>query len=209
MRNDLPLEELIVFPSELGWMSLRMRGAVVRQLSFGHLSAAAAIQAIAAGELARREPSKQQIAVVERLQRFAEGEPIDFRDLAVDVGPATEFQTRVLKACREIPYGQTLTYGELAARASAPKAARAVGNCMAANRVPLIIPCHRVVRAGGDIGPYSAAAGSATKRRLLTMEAGNLADLVAKTPSHAGKTAAKPVFETSSRSLSTNARYLG
>ena len=64
-----------------------------------------------------------------------------------------------------------MTYGELAVAAGQPRAARAVGNCMAGNRVPLIIPCHRVVRAGGDIGPYSAAGGSATKRRLLEMEA--------------------------------------
>jgi methylated-DNA-[protein]-cysteine S-methyltransferase len=64
-----------------------------------------------------------------------------------------------------------MTYGALAATAGHPRAARAVGNCMAGNCVPLIVPCHRVVRAGGDIGPYSAAEGSATKRRLLEMEA--------------------------------------
>lgn len=164
MRSDLYREELLIFPSELGWMSLRMRGVVVRQLSFGHASAAAAIQAIAPAQAASREPSSRQREVVERLQRYAEGMLVDFCDLPVDSGPASEFQARVLKACREIAYGETLTYGELAAMASAPGAARAVGNCMAGNRVPLIIPCHRVVRAGGDIGPYSAAGGSATKR---------------------------------------------
>ena len=109
--------------------------------------------------------------VVERLQRYAAGVPVEFCDLPVDPGISTEFQARVLKACREIPYGQTITYGELAAMARHPGAARAVGNCMAGNRVPLIIPCHRVVRAGGEIGRYSAAEGSATKRRLLAMEA--------------------------------------
>ena len=124
----------------------------------------------------RRVPPKnlsnQQREVVERLKSYAEGAPVDFADLLVDPGVLTEFQARVLNACREIPYGQTRTYGELAAMASS-RGQRAVGNCMAGNRVPLIIPCHRVVRAGGDIGPYSAAGGTATKRRLLTLEAAN------------------------------------
>ncbi len=184
--NNLGDEKLIVLPSELGWMALVMRGAVVRQLSFGHVSAAAAVRAIAPGRAVAQEPSKRQREVAARLQRYAEGVPVDFSGVSVDSGTATEFQARVLNACREIPYGQTLSYGELAAMAGAPGAARAVGSCMAGNCVPLIIPCHRVVRAGGDIGPYSAAGGSATKRRLLKMEAANF-----------------------SRPASTNARRLG
>jgi methylated-DNA-[protein]-cysteine S-methyltransferase len=67
-----------------------------------------------------------------------------------------------------------LTYGELAAKAGYPGAARAVGNCMAANRIPLLIPCHRVVCAGGRLGSYSAPGGTVTKRRLLALEAGEL-----------------------------------
>ena len=104
-------------------MSLRMRGAAVGQLSFGHPSAAAAIRAIAPGQVASvREVSQagKQREVVQRLQRYAEGVPVDFCDLSVDSGIVTEFQARVLKACREIPYGQTITYGELAARAASP-----------------------------------------------------------------------------------------
>jgi len=166
-------EELMVFASKLGWMCLKMQGEAVGELSFGHKSAAAAIQAIAPGQVARQELSPWQSRVVERLLRYTEGVPVDFCDLSVDFGVATEFQARVLKACREIPYGQTLTYGELAVAVGTPRAARAVGNCMATNRVPLIVPCHRVVRIGGDIGLYSAAEGSATKCQLLKMEAAN------------------------------------
>jgi len=168
---DLEHGELIVFASKLGWMTLKVRGEAVEELSFGHPSAAIAIKAIAPGQVARQRLSTWQREVVKRLQQYAEGVPVDFRNLRVDSGVATDFQARVLKACREIAYGQTITYGELAATAHQPGAARAVGNCMARNRVPLIIPCHRVVRAGGNIGPYSAAGGSATKRRLLKMEA--------------------------------------
>ncbi len=197
MMDDLELEpeKLVVFTSGLGWMSLRMRGQTVGELSFGHPSAAAAIRAIAHGQVANapvrdvvvgwaeRAPTRRvgqrvppkgmsdwQNEVVQRLQRYAEGVPVDFCDLSVDSGNVTGFQARVLKACREIPYGKTITYGELAARARSPGAGRAVGSCMSGNRVPLIIPCHRVVRSGGQIGLYSAPGGSAMKRRLLKME---------------------------------------
>ena len=175
MGNTPGDEEPIVFHAKLGWMALTMRGDAVRQLSFGHPSAAAAARALggAEREIGGVSLNRQTKIVVERLQRYAEGEPVDFGDVPINFDTVTGFQVRVLKACKAISYGQTRTYGELAAMAGAPRAARAVGNCMACNRVPLIIPCHRVVRAGGDIGPYSAAGGSATKRRLLKMEGVN------------------------------------
>ena len=72
--------------------------------------------------------------------------------------------------CRKIPYGKTLSYGQLAAKAGRPGAARAVGNHMAGNRTPIIVPCHRVLPSGGGLGGFSAAGGVALKRRLLEME---------------------------------------
>lgn len=101
---------------------------------------------------------------------YAAGEPVDFADVAVDLAHLTPTQCRVIEQCRRIPYGQTLTYGRLAALAGSPGAARAVGNVMAANRCPLVIPCHRVVQAGGQIGHYSAPAGRRMKLRLLEQE---------------------------------------
>src|SRR5208282_5570964 len=173
MRHELNGDEVIAFATELGWMSLRMRGDVIRQLSFGHASSAAAINAIAPGQVVGQQPSSRGHKIAEQLQLYARGMLVDFSGMSVACDDETEFQASVLKACRKIPYGQTITYGELAAAARAPGAARAAGNCMARNKVPLIIPCHRVVRVGGDVGPYSAAGGSATKRRLLQMEAAN------------------------------------
>jgi len=167
---DLAHETIVAFASELGWMSMRMRDEVILQLTFGHESSELAIQAIAKGRTASRKLGSGQREVVSQLQQYARGIPVDFSVITIDLGPATEFTSRVLNACRRISYGETLTYGELARAAGGPGAARAVGNCMACNRVPLIIPCHRVVRAGGQVGPYSAAGGSATKRRLLEME---------------------------------------
>ncbi len=109
--------------------------------------------------------------LIARLQAFARGVPDDFLDVPVDFGGATEFTCRVWTACRAIGYGKVATYAELAARVGAPRAARAVGNALAANRVPLIIPCHRVIPLGGRFGRYSAPGGALMKRRLLELEA--------------------------------------
>jgi O-6-methylguanine DNA methyltransferase len=82
----------------------------------------------------------------------------------------TEFEKKVLMACMEIPAGETLTYGQLAEKAGYPKAARAVGSVLAKNKLPLIIPCHRVVRADGKIGNFSAPGGTKLKKRMLNYE---------------------------------------
>ena len=111
--------------------------------------------------------------LVRRLQAYAEGEPEDFRDVQVDLDGLSRFRRRVFEACRQIPYGETLSYAELAVRAGFPKAFRAVGNCLAANRVPLIIPCHRVVCSNGQIGRFSAPGGGGMKQRLIQLEAPN------------------------------------
>lgn len=108
--------------------------------------------------------------LLERLTRYAGGEPDELLDLPLLLGDMTPFQRRVIAACRAIPYGSTRTYGQLAASAGSPGAARAVGQVMAANRIPLIVPCHRVVAAGGGLGGFSAPAGVALKQRLLAME---------------------------------------
>jgi methylated-DNA-[protein]-cysteine S-methyltransferase len=82
----------------------------------------------------------------------------------------TDFQQRVVRECRRIPYGHTLAYGELAVRAGSPHAARAVGGVMARNRIALVIPCHRVVGSAGKLGGYSAPDGIRMKTRLLELE---------------------------------------
>ena len=82
----------------------------------------------------------------------------------------SEFAQKVLKTCAKIPSGKTLTYAQLAKKAGFPKAARAVGSVLAKNKLPLIIPCHRVVRADGKIGNFSAPGGAAVKKKMLERE---------------------------------------
>lgn len=88
--------------------------------------------------------------------------PVDLRA----VRPA--FRRAVLAACMKIPFGRTATYGELAARAGSPRAARAVGGAMAANPIPIVIPCHRVVASQGKLGGYTG--GIEYKKMLLSHE---------------------------------------
>ena len=82
------------------------------------------------------------------------------------------FACKVQQALLKVPYGSVVSYGELAALAGSPKAARAVGGVMSSNPFPLVVPCHRVVNADGGIGHYSAAHGSRTKAWLIDFERG-------------------------------------
>lgn len=86
----------------------------------------------------------------------------------LDLAGCTPFQRKVYAVLRKVPAGKTITYGELAKRAGYPSAARAVGTAMKKNRLPLVIPCHRVLPAGGGLGEYSA--GKQWKRWLLEWE---------------------------------------
>ena len=95
---------------------------------------------------------------------------IDFADVALDLGSVGDFQRRIYDATRALVWGQTATYGDLARQAGSPGAARAVGQAMGHNPVPIIVPCHRVLAAGRRIGGFSAYGGALTKERLLAME---------------------------------------
>ncbi len=105
-----------------------------------------------------------------QLHKYFDGGHLDFR-MTIDLGGGSAFRREVLLACRTIPFGETVTYGQLADLAGHPGAARAVGSVMAGNPIPLLIPCHRVVAANGRLGGFSAPGGSRTKTRLLQLEA--------------------------------------
>ena len=102
------------------------------------------------------------------LAAYFGGERTSFAGLDIDLDWCTPFQLAVAHALRDVPYGETVTYGELAALAGFPSAQRAAGSFCARNRLSLILPCHRVVSAGG-LGSYGSL-GTAYKRRLLELE---------------------------------------
>jgi methylated-DNA-[protein]-cysteine S-methyltransferase len=116
-------------------------------------------------------PPAEVTAVVEAAQRYFAGEKVDFSDVPLDLAAQDELFRKIYAATRRLGYGETTTYGSLAKELGAgPEVARDVGQAMAKNPVPLIIPCHRVLAAGNKLGGFSAPGGSATKQRMLEME---------------------------------------
>jgi methylated-DNA-[protein]-cysteine S-methyltransferase len=120
-----------------------------------------------------RDTGRPRSAVERRasklLRQYAGGRDVAFY-LPLDLGKATSFQRAVWRATASIPYGETRSYAWVAKRVGRPHAARAVGQALGANPVPIIIPCHRVISSSGGLGGFSG--GLSMKRRLLDREAG-------------------------------------
>jgi methylated-DNA-[protein]-cysteine S-methyltransferase len=106
--------------------------------------------------------------LLESLRDYFEGSRVDFARTEIEVDGWTQFQRDVLDALRRVPYGEVVSYSELARLAGYPRAQRAAGTFCAHNRFPLVVPCHRVVSSNG-IGSYGSL-GLDYKRRLLALE---------------------------------------
>ena len=116
-------------------------------------------------------PPPEVAAVIAAAKRYFAGEPVDFSEIALDLGGQDTFFLRIYEAVRRVGWGQTTTYGTIARELGAgPEAARDVGEAMARNPVPLIVPCHRVLAAGGKLGGFSAPGGAVAKTRMLELE---------------------------------------
>ncbi len=107
--------------------------------------------------------------VVEHIRGYFDGKPVTF-DVPLDLTSQSDFRRRVLQACARIPRGQMASYADLARAAGSPKAARAVGAAMANNPIPLIVPCHRVIRSDGQLGGFSSPDGLKQKKEMLELE---------------------------------------
>jgi methylated-DNA-[protein]-cysteine S-methyltransferase len=121
-------------------------------------------------------PSPEVAEAIAAAKRYFAGEETDFSRFTLDLGNQDPFFEQIYAAARQVGWGQTTTYGTLAKQLGAgPEAARDVGQAMARNPVALIIPCHRVLAAGGKVGGFSAPGGSAAKVRMLELEGVNVA----------------------------------
>jgi methylated-DNA-[protein]-cysteine S-methyltransferase len=125
----------------------------------------------------RRFPAADEAAPTPGVQRAIDGivallagDKRDLTGIAIDDEGQTDFNKRVYAIARQIPPGQTMTYGEIAERLGDKTLARAVGQAMGENPTPVIMPCHRVMAAGGKTGGFSAPGGVVTKLQLLTIE---------------------------------------
>jgi methylated-DNA-[protein]-cysteine S-methyltransferase len=174
MLSHNSLQSVAVFPTRLGWIAFSMCGNVLERLSFGHRSPQSAASSIAQPMQPDRygvELRDSARELVDRLTAYAAGQFDDFLDVETETAHLSRFSRSIVEAVRRIPFGQTRSYGQLAASAGHARAARAVGRVMAQNRTPLVVPCHRVVGSGGLIGGFSAIDGLNMKRRLLKLEA--------------------------------------
>ena len=172
---DVSSTQLAVFLTEFGWFGLlgRIQSgiSIVMGLTIGHASAQKVRDAMRRRAADEFDESDWYPELRQRLQHYTAGEESDFADVEVELPKMTMFQQRVVQSTRRIGYGETINYAELAGKAGFPRAARAVGNVMASNRVPIIIPCHRVVAAGGRLGGFTAPQGVTLKQQMLEMEA--------------------------------------
>lgn len=107
----------------------------------------------------------------EQITAYFEGTYINFTlDVPLVLDGFSSFGISVLTTCRAIEFGQKITYGQLAKKSGRPKASRAVGSTLAKNPIPLIIPCHRVIRSDGKMGGFSAPGGVTLKKKMLEFE---------------------------------------
>ncbi|MED5618800.1 methylated-DNA--[protein]-cysteine S-methyltransferase [Ideonella sp. BN130291] len=163
-----------VFPTAIGACALAWGPAGIVGVWLPE-SDAAATQA----RVLRRWPQARPSAVpptvrraVQGITALLEGGSDDLQDVALDLSRTPAFHRRVYEVARAIVPGRTLTYGEVAQQLGEPGAARAVGQALGRNPFPIVVPCHRVLAAGGQAGGFSAPGGVGTKFRLLQIEGG-------------------------------------
>lgn len=162
-----------VFETAMGFCGIAWSDAGVARFQLPTKTAEAAQRLIS-----RRAPGAEPglppanvAAVIEAAKRYFDGEDMDFSRVQLDLGGQDPFFAQIYDALRRVGWGSTTTYGALAKEVGAGReAARDVGEAMAKNPTPLIIPCHRVLAAGGKIGGFSAPGGSKTKVRMLELE---------------------------------------
>jgi methylated-DNA-[protein]-cysteine S-methyltransferase len=121
-------------------------------------------------EAREAEPPPEIRRVIDDIVALLAGERRDLSDVPLEMADVPEFHRRVYEIARTIRPGSTLSYGEIAARLGEPRAAREVGEALGKNPFPIVVPCHRVLAAGGKLGGFSARGGAATKLKLLEIE---------------------------------------
>jgi len=166
-----------VFRTRWGWFGLASREDAVCRTFLPGADRAATEAGLLAPAAGRGQEARLERGLLRPLQDrivgYFEGGNVDFStDPAVFLAWITPFARKVLGACRKVPQGRTTTYRALAKQIGRPRAARAVGRVMAANPIPLIVPCHRVLRSDGGLGGFSGPGGTAAKLRLLEHEKG-------------------------------------
>jgi methylated-DNA-[protein]-cysteine S-methyltransferase len=164
--------EFALFETAIGWCGITWSARGVAGVQLPERGEAATRD-----RLLRRFPAARDGAPPAQVQRAIDdivallgGERRDLSHVTIDIGTASDFHRRVYDAARRIPAGATLSYGEVAERLGDRHLARDVAEALSQNPCPIIVPCHRILAAGGKPGGFSGPGGVATKLRLLTIE---------------------------------------
>ena len=172
--RDRAMTHYHLFETKLGWMGLAWSEAGVTRVHIPERDRAASesrLRRLIGGGVECASPPGPIASAIALLRRYAEGEAVDLSGIAIDLSAVADpFCLAIWQAARRLAPGETVTYGVLAERAGFPGQARDAGQALGRNPVPIIVPCHRIVAAGGRIGGFSAPGGSRTKERLLALE---------------------------------------
>lgn len=168
----MPTQGFILFETAIGTCGIVWGdgGIVGAQLPEGSAAAARARIARRFPQAVEAAPPPAIRATVDAVIRLIAGEPVDLSKTPLDLAGLPDLHRRVYDVALTIQPGETLTYGEVARRIGEPHAAQAVGQALGKNPVPIIVPCHRVLAAGGRTGGFSANGGVDTKLKLLSIE---------------------------------------
>jgi methylated-DNA-[protein]-cysteine S-methyltransferase len=158
--------QILTFDTALGRCGLRWSAAGISAV---HMPGTPAAQRLEHACAPLPPPEVRRAA--DLISTLLDGERTDLRDVGLDMTGLDGFRRRVYELARRIPPGRTTTYGEIARALGSPGAAREVGSALARNPFPIIVPCHRVLAATGELHGFSAPGGIATKRRMLEIEA--------------------------------------
>jgi methylated-DNA-[protein]-cysteine S-methyltransferase len=186
MEHEQPVTNHCVFDTAIGPCGLAWsaQGLVSLQLPEGNPVATEKRIKTKAQSAGAAAPPPWVAALIADIHRYLAGERIDFSKVAVDLSGLDEFRRKLYQAMRALDWGTTTTYGGLAQRVGLEgwEAARDVGEAMGRNPVPIVIPCHRVLAAGGKLGGFSARGGAATKAKLLALEGVRFDDSTPRLP---------------------------
>ncbi len=167
-----PATGVALFDTAIGRCGVAWRGDRLRAVQLPERDDQATI-----GRLVNRlpdagpaEPPPRVVQAMGAMAALLEGRRDQLLDIELDLDGIGAFELSVYEVTRAIPPGETLTYGEVARRIGDPGAARAVGRALGSNPLPIVIPCHRVLGAGGQLVGFSANGGTETKRRMLLIE---------------------------------------
>lgn len=175
----LPRQHYCLFDTAMGACGISWSGRGITRFQLPEADRAATERQLRRGNricAGQKDLPAETREVIAQVQQYMAGKQIDFSAAPLDLAGVADFHCQIYAALRTVGWGQTASYGDLAKQVGAPGAARAVGQAMGRNPIPLIIPCHRILASGRGIGGFSAYGGTVTKERMLALEGVHLGD---------------------------------